>query len=146
MRGPEGMLNETVCHSPLDLQALRRRLTRRIAYCRKAGLTLGRLRTERHSIMAVPARSENFAQPEGPLDSELMERISKGDTLAFAEFYDRYSALLFSIAAKVVGDVQEAEEILQDGRSSRLGTRTALQPRSRKAVELGCCHYPQQGH
>jgi RNA polymerase sigma-70 factor (ECF subfamily) len=64
--------------------------------------------------MAVPARLESFAQPDGPLDSELMERISKGDTLAFAEFYDRYSALLFSIAAKVVGDLQEAEEVLQD--------------------------------
>jgi RNA polymerase sigma-70 factor, ECF subfamily len=118
MTGRPGMLNQTVCRSPLDLQARRRRLTHRIACCRKARLTLGRLRTERHSKMALPARVESFAQPDGPLDSELIERISKGDTLAFTEFYDRYSALLFSIAAKVVGDLQEAEEVLQD--SARL--------------------------
>jgi RNA polymerase sigma-70 factor, ECF subfamily len=118
MTARAGLLNQTGCRSPLGLPPRRSRLTRRIACCRKAGLTLGRLRTERRSKMAVPARLDSFAQPDGPLDSELMERISKGDTLAFAEFYDRYSALLFSIAAKVVGDVQEAEEVLQD--SARL--------------------------
>jgi RNA polymerase sigma-70 factor (ECF subfamily) len=118
MTGQAGELDQTVCDPPLDLRARRSRLTRRIACYMKAGLTLGRLRTERLSKMAVHARLESFSQPDGPLDSELMERISKGDTLAFAEFYDRYSALLFSIAAKVVGDLQEAEEILQD--SARL--------------------------
>ncbi len=43
MTGRLGMLNQTVYRSPLDLQARRRRLTHRIACCRKARLTLGRL-------------------------------------------------------------------------------------------------------
>jgi hypothetical protein len=118
MTGRAGMVNQTVCRSPLDLQAGGRRLTCRIACCRKARLIFGRLRTKRHSKMALPARVESFAQPDGPLDSELIERISKGDTLAVTEFYDRYPALLFSIAAKVVGDLEQAEEVLQD--SARL--------------------------
>jgi RNA polymerase sigma-70 factor (ECF subfamily) len=58
------------------------------------------------------------AQPDAPLDTELLQRMANGDTLAFAEFYDRYSTLLFSIAIRVLGDVHEAEEVLQD--SARL--------------------------
>jgi RNA polymerase sigma-70 factor (ECF subfamily) len=40
--------------------------------------------------------------------------MAEGDTRAFAEFYDRHSALLFSIAVKVLDDAHEAEEVLQD--------------------------------
>jgi len=41
-------------------------------------------------------------------------RIADGDTEAFAHFYDRHSTLLLSIATKVLRDVHEAEEVLQD--------------------------------
>ena len=61
---------------------------------------------------------ESYAQPDAPLDTELVQRMANGDTLAFAEFYDRYSTLLFSIAIRVLGDLHEAEEVLQD--SARL--------------------------
>jgi RNA polymerase sigma-70 factor, ECF subfamily len=51
-------------------------------------------------------------------DLELMARLACGDVVAFAGFYDRYATLLFSIAMKVLDDVQEAEDVLQD--SARL--------------------------
>ncbi len=51
----------------------------------------------------------------GPTDAELLHQMSCGDEAALGTFYDRHSTLLFSIAIKVVGDVHEAEEVLQDG-------------------------------
>ena len=62
----------------------------------------------------VSERIENFAQPDAPSDTDLLQRMAGADQLAFGEFYDRHSVLLFSIAIKVVGDVHEAEEVLQD--------------------------------
>lgn len=47
-------------------------------------------------------------------DTELLQRIATGDVKAFAEFYDRHSTLLFSVAVKVLSDLHEAEEVLQD--------------------------------
>jgi RNA polymerase sigma-70 factor, ECF subfamily len=114
MTGRAGQFSQYYCGSRTNRHARRSYLTRRKASSRKGGLTIECLTAGRNLGMAMNRRPESFAQPDGPLDIELMERISEGDTLAFAEFYDRYSALLFSIAAKVVGDVQEAEEVLQD--------------------------------
>jgi RNA polymerase sigma-70 factor (ECF subfamily) len=47
-------------------------------------------------------------------DIALMRKISEGDRVAFAEFYDLYSSLLFSIAVKILNDPKEAEDVLQD--------------------------------
>jgi len=47
-------------------------------------------------------------------DAALIERIRGGDRAAFLGFYDRYSPLLFSVAARVLGDRKEAEDVLQD--------------------------------
>lgn len=44
----------------------------------------------------------------------LLHRIARGDRGAMEELYDQYSALLFSIAMKVLGDIGEAEEVLQE--------------------------------
>ncbi|MES2593995.1 MAG: sigma-70 family RNA polymerase sigma factor [Verrucomicrobiota bacterium] len=51
----------------------------------------------------------------GPTDAELLHQMSCGEESAFGTFYDRHATLLYSIAIKVVGDLQEAEEVLQDG-------------------------------
>ncbi|WP_170267130.1 sigma-70 family RNA polymerase sigma factor [Brevifollis gellanilyticus] len=51
----------------------------------------------------------------GPTDAELLHQMSCGDEAALGVFYERHATLLFSIAIKVVGDIQEAEEVLQDG-------------------------------
>src|SRR6202167_458601 len=44
----------------------------------------------------------------------LIERIRGGERAAFIGFYDRYSPLLFSVAARVLGDRKEAEDVLQE--------------------------------
>jgi RNA polymerase sigma-70 factor, ECF subfamily len=45
---------------------------------------------------------------------DLLRRISGGDRAAFAEFYDLYSSLFFSVAVKILNDQKEAEDVLQD--------------------------------
>lgn len=47
-------------------------------------------------------------------DAEVIRRIRAGDRAAFLEFYDRYAPLLLSVAARVLGDRREAEDVLQD--------------------------------
>jgi RNA polymerase sigma-70 factor, ECF subfamily len=47
-------------------------------------------------------------------DAVLIERIRNGDRTAFMTFYDRFSPLLFSVAARVLGDRKEAEDVLQE--------------------------------
>ncbi len=55
------------------------------------------------------------AGSSGPTDEELLQQMARGDESALGAFYDRHSTLLYSIAIKVVGDMHEAEEALQDG-------------------------------
>ncbi len=50
----------------------------------------------------------------GKRDAEVIRRIRSGDRAAFLEFYDRYASLLLSVAARVLGDRREAEDVLQD--------------------------------
>jgi RNA polymerase sigma-70 factor (ECF subfamily) len=47
-------------------------------------------------------------------DAALIERIRNADRSAFMTFYDRFSPLLFSVAARVLGDRKEAEDVLQE--------------------------------
>ena len=47
-------------------------------------------------------------------DQELLGRIASQDRAAFAEFYDRHSPLLFSVASKILHDAGEAEDVLQE--------------------------------
>jgi RNA polymerase sigma-70 factor (ECF subfamily) len=47
-------------------------------------------------------------------DAQVIVRIRSGDRAAFLEFYDRYAPLLLSVAARVLGDRREAEDVLQD--------------------------------
>jgi RNA polymerase sigma-70 factor (ECF subfamily) len=55
---------------------------------------------------------KNMADPAQ--DAALMERIRGGDRPAFVALYDRLSSLLFSVAARVLGDRREAEDVLQE--------------------------------
>jgi RNA polymerase sigma-70 factor (ECF subfamily) len=47
-------------------------------------------------------------------DAALIERIRGGERAAFVNFYDRYSPLMFSVAARVLGDRKDAEDVLQE--------------------------------
>lgn len=47
-------------------------------------------------------------------DQALLARAAGGDTAALGALYDRYGRLVFSVALRVTGDRQSAEEIAQD--------------------------------
>ena len=46
--------------------------------------------------------------------TQLLRRIAAQDRQALAEFYDQFGAVLFSTAVRILGDQQEAEEVMQD--------------------------------
>lgn len=50
----------------------------------------------------------------GVTDEALFSRLSGGDAEAFAAFYDRYEGLWYSLALRILGDVAEAEDVLQE--------------------------------
>lgn len=54
------------------------------------------------------------SEPLNATDAELFSRIREGDSEAFAAFYDRHAGLLFGVAVKVLGQGQDAEDVLQD--------------------------------
>jgi RNA polymerase sigma-70 factor (ECF subfamily) len=47
-------------------------------------------------------------------DNELLRQIAAADRAAFAEFYDRHSTFMYSIACKILNDASEAEDVLQE--------------------------------
>jgi RNA polymerase sigma-70 factor (ECF subfamily) len=67
---------------------------------------------------SAPACSA-FAQPVNDTenleqDIELLRKIAAADRGAFAEFYDRHSTLMFSVACKILNDQTEAQDVLQE--------------------------------
>ncbi|MEW6544783.1 MAG: sigma-70 family RNA polymerase sigma factor [Nitrospirota bacterium] len=44
----------------------------------------------------------------------LLARVAKGDQQAFEQLYDQSSSLLFTLAVKILGDRDEAAELLQE--------------------------------
>lgn len=63
------------------------------------------------STMAASPHAESACVPE---DAVLFARLQGGDTAAFAEFYDRHAPLLYGVALKILGQEQDAEDVLQD--------------------------------
>jgi RNA polymerase sigma-70 factor (ECF subfamily) len=63
-------------------------------------------------IAYTRAFGRNVAEPDQ--DAALIARIRGGERAAFVSFYDRYSPLLFSVAARVLGERKEAEDVLQE--------------------------------
>lgn len=53
-------------------------------------------------------------QTSSKIDPELLARAAKGDQQAFAELYDRSSLLLFTLAVRILGDREEAADVLQE--------------------------------
>jgi RNA polymerase sigma-70 factor (ECF subfamily) len=48
------------------------------------------------------------------IDPTLLALIAKGDQQAFSELYDHSSTLLFTLAIRILGNREEASELLQD--------------------------------
>ena len=48
------------------------------------------------------------------IDPTLLARVVKGDQQAFSQLYDHSSSLLFSLAVRILGNHEEAADLLQD--------------------------------
>jgi RNA polymerase sigma-70 factor (ECF subfamily) len=48
------------------------------------------------------------------IDPTLLARVVKGDQQAFSQLYDHSSTILFSLAVRILGNHQEAADLLQD--------------------------------
>src|SRR6185503_10362873 len=48
------------------------------------------------------------------IDSDLLTLIAKGDRRAFGRLYDRSSQVLFTLSLRMLGDREEAEDLLQE--------------------------------
>ena len=48
------------------------------------------------------------------IDPTLLARVIKGDQQAFSQLYDHSSTLLFTLAVRILGNREEAAELLQD--------------------------------
>ena len=48
------------------------------------------------------------------IDPSLLARVVKGDQQAFSQLYDHSSTLLFTLAVRILGNHEEAAELLQD--------------------------------
>lgn len=51
---------------------------------------------------------------QNALDSELVDLLTEGDEKAFTQIYERYFGLLYVHAYKILGDEDEAKDVLQD--------------------------------
>ena len=60
----------------------------------------------------APMPEESFSQQAA--DRRLVAEIVEGKTEAFASLYDRLSGPLFTLCLRMVGDSEEAEDILQE--------------------------------
>ena len=47
-------------------------------------------------------------------ETELISRMVKGDQAALSQLYDRYARVMYSLAFKMLGSVEEAEEVVLD--------------------------------
>lgn len=71
------------------------------------------------AIFVYLIKRENWSlssqQPQGiPLDLSLVTGLKSGDQGAMAELYDRYSAVVYAVALRVLGDTGAAEDVLQE--------------------------------
>src|SRR5574342_632194 len=53
-------------------------------------------------------------QATSTIDPTLLARVAKGDHQAFSQLYDHSSTLLFTLAVRILGNPDEAAEVLQD--------------------------------
>jgi RNA polymerase sigma-70 factor (ECF subfamily) len=57
----------------------------------------------------------NMPEPgAAQLDADLLGKVQRGDELAMAAIYDRYSRVVYSVALRVLRDPASAEDILQE--------------------------------
>lgn len=74
-----------------------------------------------HNVISITRTRQHVNSPDANPDAsanerdvELLRRIARGDREAFAEFYDRHAALMYSVATKILGNSNEAQDVLQE--------------------------------
>ena len=81
-----------------------------------------------HSVEAIVATLElpsaaapvasflrsNRKRKAEPDDTDLIERLKAGDEEALEAIFNRYSAKLYNVAQRILGEVADAEEVIQD--------------------------------
>jgi RNA polymerase sigma-70 factor, ECF subfamily len=66
-------------------------------------------------LLSQPHRMDTPARrATSMIDPALLARIVKGDQQAFSELYDHSSTLLYTLAFRILGSREEADELLQD--------------------------------
>jgi RNA polymerase sigma-70 factor (ECF subfamily) len=68
-------------------------------------------RLEPISEDASPARPKRNPKPD---EAELVRRLKTGDELALKAIFNLYSAKLYSVAHRILGEVADSEEVVQD--------------------------------
>jgi RNA polymerase sigma-70 factor (ECF subfamily) len=71
---------------------------------------------ETASMNALSRRSERHdrKRTSGRQQADLITRLQAGDELALEEIFKLYSAKLYNVAHKILGDVADSEEVIQD--------------------------------
>lgn len=67
-----------------------------------------------HICQIVERHFLTIAKQDTIAEHELIKQLRKKDTDALSYLYDRYSAALFGVVSRIVGDRYIAEEVLQD--------------------------------
>ena len=55
-----------------------------------------------------------MAKLQSKNETELISRMVQGDQSALSQLYDRYARVMYSLAFKILGSVEEAEEVVLD--------------------------------
>ena len=64
--------------------------------------------------MATTSIRSNGKRRAEPDDVDLIERLKAGDEAALEAIFNRYSAKLYNVAQRILGEVADAEEVIQD--------------------------------
>jgi RNA polymerase sigma-70 factor (ECF subfamily) len=70
--------------------------------------------TDGKEIFSTLNRLDPMSHGASVSDVDLLRRMGEGDSGALGEFYDRHSGLLFGLICRILRDVKEAEDVLQD--------------------------------
>jgi RNA polymerase sigma-70 factor (ECF subfamily) len=69
-------------------------------------------------FVSIGRKAEELSQSETAIsrldDETLMTHVQAGDREALGALFDRYSRLMFGVAARILRDVSEAQELVQD--------------------------------
>jgi RNA polymerase sigma-70 factor (ECF subfamily) len=65
-------------------------------------------------VMSIAVTSPRSTRKAEQTDEDLVERLKSGDEKALEEIFDRYASKLYNVAQRILGEVADAEEVIQD--------------------------------